>query len=849
MSHQRYHEVWGMCMQDLAEQVQIEYLPVQAHEQGHPFEVGFQHYALLQIKYMQIYKNLEDCYDQMIHPQKRRFIKIVLENVIVRILELRQQLIYFNPRPKQRIVALDEVLTDLKLNPDTVEWRVPRFFLDDKERKDEIEVKQKKLDHWLRTFNMSLAPDDLCDKRDPFQVDLTIEQAIRLIQKNERGRIGIQRAMMVSDWRKDALKKEERQKKLLNEQGANHDYSHEKQFLAATRIAAHWKRKVDKKYVARMRELTFQFVGMGFRPKPQVDQIALADENRDRRKQTQLEVDDIYERALLDELDDLKAKKGPDIKMDLFEERRQWILDYRKNNAKFPDDFQAFYIRHEEDEEDGDEEEAGDKKTDKKTDKKADKKDDKKGDKKDKKKEKAEEKVEEHQVGTSSLVPEFVNIINEFGRVWENKDESKNFEQRHDLELCREKVLPLVEARVKQTVDDQMTEELANLKQMYDKKKKDKKKGKKKGKKGGGKKDKKAKAKKWCAAVGMISNREDCFPDLAEQGIVKKIKPEYLKNIYGGFHYLGAMQRVNQEYVPPPSVQMTKSLIVEHCMMTLASHSIRQKAPYAARSLLLYGPKGNAKSALARAIATEVGATFFDLSPSVIEGKYTQAKTGAALLIYKVFLVAQDHAPAVIYLENIDQVFQTVRGKKKGGDGEAPSRIKKDLIAAIKQVKTGAESVDQDRILFIGTTNRPFADGVDTKELLAAFDEKIWINSPDYGSRVLLWEKFLQRRGVQIDPARLNLSSLSQISEGYSSGSIMQTVDRVLTNRRLQQLKYRPLTMAEFLGPLSRTNYCHPEEWKEFRAFDHVATGEKERFEKLLKAAEGKDEEGGKAKK
>jgi hypothetical protein len=41
-----------------------------------------------------------------------------------------------------------------------------------------------------------------------------------------------------------------------------------------------------------------------------------------------------------------------------------------------------------------------------------------------------------------------------------------------------------------------------------------------------GKKDKKGKkGKKWCAAVGMITNREDCFPDLIEQKMIKNIEP------------------------------------------------------------------------------------------------------------------------------------------------------------------------------------------------------------------------------------------------------------------------------------------------------------------------------------
>lgn len=60
-------------------------------------------------RYIQIYKKLEDCYDQMTHPQKRRSIKEVLETVLIRILEIKQQLIHFNPRPQNSFVALDEV--------------------------------------------------------------------------------------------------------------------------------------------------------------------------------------------------------------------------------------------------------------------------------------------------------------------------------------------------------------------------------------------------------------------------------------------------------------------------------------------------------------------------------------------------------------------------------------------------------------------------------------------------------------------------------------------------------------------------------------------------------------------
>ncbi|CAJ1429280.1 unnamed protein product [Effrenium voratum] len=65
-------------------------------------------------------------------------------------------------------------------------------------------------------------------------------------------------------------------------------------------------------------------------------------------------------------------------------------------------------------------------------------------------------------VGYSAVVQQFVEQIKQYTEQWEaahdkpvgglmistcNKDESNNFDQRHDLELARKSVYPIVEAR------------------------------------------------------------------------------------------------------------------------------------------------------------------------------------------------------------------------------------------------------------------------------------------------------------------------------------------------------------------------------------------------------------------
>merc|ERR1719217_127175 len=160
---------------------------------------------------------------------------------------------------------------------------------------------------------------------------------------------------------------------------------------------------------------------------------------------------------------------------------------------------------------------------------------------------------------------------------------------------------------------------------------------------------------------------------------------------------------------------------------------------------------------------------------------------------------------------------------------------------AIKQVKRGPECTEQDRILFIGLTSQPFDDNIDMKELCLAFDEKVWVNYPEYGSRVLLWRKFMENHGVTVENLSF-ISTLATVSDRYPAGSIKQTVDRVLTARRVHKLRERPLKETEFIGPLSRTTPCTQQEYEKFQDFDFEATGEKEKHEARVAAEEGREE-------
>ena len=52
----------------------------------------FQYHASLYIKYVDIARKLEECYDQIVQPQKRQFIKKTLECTLSRICDIKKTL-------------------------------------------------------------------------------------------------------------------------------------------------------------------------------------------------------------------------------------------------------------------------------------------------------------------------------------------------------------------------------------------------------------------------------------------------------------------------------------------------------------------------------------------------------------------------------------------------------------------------------------------------------------------------------------------------------------------------------------------------------------------------------------
>ena len=822
---------------ELADLIGIENQPA-----SQPNLLGFQHFGTLYIRYMQLFHKFLEAYDHMTHVQRRAHLRKVIETLLVRIGEIKNYMLFYNPRPGSRIVAMDELLIELRVPPSVLEWRLPSFLKSPKST-----YTSNAILHWQSVFNVSVAPEVLVPKRPPPKVPFTIEQAVRLIQRNERGRLGILKLMSWAVARRH-----------------KHPESSQPD-QAGSKIVASWRGLVSRRSLNLIRQQEFKALGLA----PSADEICvvshadLADE--------QLRADIQFKEASAIELGRLRDAILPGLTTKLTEERMQWIMDVRSATGAFPENLEGFYKRQGV--------KPGEELPEAATDgKKGDKKK-KKGDKKAAKKAgKAEAPPATFEVGTTEAVQSLASLLNEYNDTFK-MSQSEGFSSYtlppllnpspyFDLALLRRTLIPQIELEAQTTAEAAVKEQLANLKKTFDPLKKDKKK----------KAKKKATAKKpkpWFSAHGTLTSAEDAFADLVADGVAKNIQPAKLGDFIGDMCPIESVLRgavmTSAEvstyaptsatnsvpstatasattYLPPPSYQAIRSLIFEHCVFPLTSLAVRRSSPVAVKSLLLYGPSGNGKSLLAKAIATEAGATFFDVSPNVLRGKYPD--NGPGLFIWKLWLAARLHEPAVIYCEDVELLFP----KKKKGESdneEKPSRLKRDLLGLMKQIKTGQSSTAEDRVLFIGATSRPFSDECDAFELADSFQEKLWIASPDYAARCVIWRDAIEAKGVPkmiTRSAEFNVSLLANNSEGFSTDGIRLAVNEILTERRVKLVASgaRELEAEEFLTALAKQPYSWPENWAAFREFDHDATGERLRQMELEKGSNKKGREEGK---
>ncbi|XP_024608577.1 IQ and AAA domain-containing protein 1 [Neophocaena asiaeorientalis asiaeorientalis] len=789
MSNAMYNKMWHQTQEALSSLLDKESEKMMEPQRNHVFI--FQMLATFYIKYVQIFRNLENVYDQMVHPQKRILIRKLLDGVMGRILELKNEMAELE---LTEFHYFDDILQDLKLVPQQLDIPIPKYFL--KERLEVIKGREKILAQLLANSGLGIT-----EKKYPVK-PIPLEEAVKLIQVAERARQGRLRAMFM----KQIYLQEYRAKqaRLLGERVADVG-------TAALCIQKVWRGFHQCKRTEREREEEMIFLGMN--PPPLFNEVSAALIQADRvthlRDEVQVKHEEEYRDALVTIKDDLKLIEGPNIKENLQDEIRRWFIECRNLTGTFPD--------YPKEEEGGSaiifsnktrqqviEDIIASQEEEEKTKKKKEEEKPKKG-KKGKEKKETKEKIKDEGEGWHMSPSVFLHTMQEGNNVykdlWKNKDESWNVPQGYDPELIKEDKRKELESEIRLQVDELMRQELKNLKLAVNRERElSGKTGKKKGSK---EKDKKRKVGKKDKDPTADRTIESLYKELVEEGLLIQALKVNLSDYIGDYSYLGSTLR-QMSIEPMPSLLDVRQLITLYGILPLGSEAVHEKAPLV-KSLLLAGPSGVGKKLLVHAICTETGANLFDLSAANIAGKYP-GKSGLQLMLHMALKVARQLQPSVVWIGDTEKTFY-----KKVPNAERkmePKRLKKQLLKILKLLKP------DDRVLIVGTTQRPF--DAELQPLCKVYQKIILVPRPDYASRYVLWKEIIQRHGGVITGA-LSVSCLAKITDGFTQGHIVQVVKEVLTERRIRQQSHKPLTALEFIASLTSMSPVYQEEEESFK--------------------------------
>lgn len=174
------------------------------------------------------------------------------------------------------------------------------------------------------------------------------------------------------------------------------------------------------------------------------------------------------------------------------------------------------------------------------------------------------------------------------------------------------------------------------------------------------------------------------------------------------------------------------------------------------KGVLLTGDPGNGKTLLARGLAGESAVPYFYASGSQFVQKYVGE--GAAR-IRELFIQARKHAPAIIFIDEIDAI-----GKRREEDGNS------EYNQTINQLLTEMDGfiVDNVPIVVIGATN--LANSIDKAlKRPGRFDRLVNVPYPTLLDRVKILE--VHSRGKRFD-ASVNIELVARSTSGFSGAQL-----------------------------------------------------------------------------
>ncbi|MDQ1712813.1 MAG: transitional endoplasmic reticulum ATPase [Frankiaceae bacterium] len=253
----------------------------------------------------------------------------------------------------------------------------------------------------------------------------------------------------------------------------------------------------------------------------------------------------------------------------------------------------------------------------------------------------------------------------------------------------------------------------------------------------------------------------------------------------GGQHRLTIEQQVGWDDVVLDDE--TRDRVMEILTIFAQPDLARQVGVRPPAGVLLYGPPGTGKTTIAKAMASQSSASFYEMSAADLLSKWAGESEQR---VAKLFAQARANRPSIVFIDEIDALL-----RRRSGDSNAKweERVLSQFLRELDGL-TGGEGV-----LLVGATNR--IDTID-EAIVGRRLEPVEIGLPDAAGRLKLLQ--LLCRDVQLAKS-VNLRSLLPRTEGMSGAELQRlrdTAGRKALGRATQSGKAPKggisLTMADF---------------------------------------------------
>ncbi|MCZ8547953.1 ATP-dependent zinc metalloprotease FtsH [Mesorhizobium qingshengii] len=205
------------------------------------------------------------------------------------------------------------------------------------------------------------------------------------------------------------------------------------------------------------------------------------------------------------------------------------------------------------------------------------------------------------------------------------------------------------------------------------------------------------------------------------------------------------------------------------------------------KGVLLVGPPGTGKTLLARAVAGEAGVAFFSISGS----EFVEMFVGVgAARVRDLFQQARQHAPAIIFIDELDALGRARGSSVLGGGGHDEKE------QTLNQLLTEMDGFDSSvGVVLLAATNRP--EILDPALLRAGrFDRQVLVDRPDKKGRVDILQVHLQKIKLA---SGIPVEDIAALTPGFTGADLANLVNEaalLATRRNAESVTLDDFTQA-----------------------------------------------------